>query len=338
MGFNGELIFKTICHNENGGSYKLYYYPESKQFHCYTHCGDSFDLYELIQRNRKCEFKEALKYINLTLGIRTNRKFGFFKNKKQTDDWEILRRYRKKEPHESVFEHQIFSYSLLNLYHNICPVEWIDEGISKETMEKYSIKFDLTHNAIIIPHYSQNGELIGIRQRNLDEDLVALGLKYIPTQIENVFIRHPTAYNLYGLNINKKAIQSIKKIMIFESEKSVLKCDGFYGDDNFTVAVCGSNISNAQRDTILSLGVKEVFIAFDKEYHEPFSEESDCYSEKILSLAYKFCPYVTTYVLWDVDDCLDFKDSPCDKGKEVFEKLLKNKFEVETKEEGIYRN
>ena len=31
------LIFRTICHH--GDSHKLYYYVETKTFHCYTNCG-----------------------------------------------------------------------------------------------------------------------------------------------------------------------------------------------------------------------------------------------------------------------------------------------------------
>lgn len=38
------LAFQTVCHNPaHHGSHKLYFYPDSCQFHCYTHCGDSFD-------------------------------------------------------------------------------------------------------------------------------------------------------------------------------------------------------------------------------------------------------------------------------------------------------
>lgn len=113
-------------------------------------------------------------------------------------------------------------------------------------------------------------------------------------------------------------------------EKAVLQSESFYGSNNFTVAVCGSNISTIQRDLILGLNVREVFIAFDKEFHEAYSDESDNYAERILRLAGMFTPYVTTYVLWDTEGLLGYKDSPTDRGQEVLEKLMKGKFEVET--------
>ena len=30
------IVFPTCCHNLEGGSNKLYYYKDSKLFHCYT--------------------------------------------------------------------------------------------------------------------------------------------------------------------------------------------------------------------------------------------------------------------------------------------------------------
>lgn len=46
------IIFKTICHNhsEDEASMKLYYYKNSKLFHCYTDCGCSFDIFNLFRR------------------------------------------------------------------------------------------------------------------------------------------------------------------------------------------------------------------------------------------------------------------------------------------------
>jgi len=50
--------------------------------------------------------------------------------------------------------------------------------------------------------------------------------------------------NLYNLNNSKKNIELIKKAIIFESEKSCLKYQSYFGIDNdISVACCGSNIS-----------------------------------------------------------------------------------------------
>jgi hypothetical protein len=326
---NDELIFQTVCHNASNGSYKLYYYPDSGYFHCYTNCGKNFSIYDLVKKNKHYSFIEARVYINNLLNIKEQR-IGFISDYTLTDDWDIFNKYSPRAKKHNDNEYKHYPKTLLQFYKHLYPVEWLAEGILPKSLERYHIRYDLINNKIIIPHYDIKGHLIGIRGRALNKEDEVNG-KYRPVIIENEVMRHSLSNNLYGLNINKKAIKTIKKIMIFEAEKSVIKCGGFYGRGNFTVACCGSNISITQRNIILSLGVNEVFIAFDKEYHQAYSSESDDYSEKIHKLAYLFTPYVTTYVLWDCkDNLLDYKDSPCDKGQEVFEKLMKNKIEIVT--------
>lgn len=331
-GPNGEMIFQTVCHNAANGSYKLYYYPESRLFHCYTGCGESFDIYDLVSKARAYTFYESFSYISRLLGIGSQKRIGFQARHRLTDDWEIIHRYASAKKKRSRQGIPILPEELINYYCQVDPVEWEAEGICRSTLEKYQIRYDLTSNKIVIPHFNADGQLIGIRGRALNTIDIEQGKKYMPMVLENSVFRHPTAFNLYGLYQNKAAICMSKKIMLFEAEKSVLKCDGYYGGSNFAAACCGSSISRCQRDTILNLGVKEVFLAFDKEYHEAFTEESDAYSEKILALAYKFCPYVTTYVLWDTEGLLGYQDSPCDRGKDVLERLMEQKFEVLTQE------
>ena len=48
------IISKTICHHSvedlGEASHKLYYYDNTHLFRCYTGCGDSFDIFELIRK------------------------------------------------------------------------------------------------------------------------------------------------------------------------------------------------------------------------------------------------------------------------------------------------
>lgn len=332
---SGDFIFQTICHNPaHQGSYKLYYYVESQLFHCFTDCSDSFDVYELVQRVLRCSFPSAVAYVQQTLHLVEDRQVGF-SPQVETDDWDILNRYASfssLERHSEPPDYTPLPNSLLEFYPRCSPLEWRTEGITPEVAAKYQIRFDVASNAIIIPHFDRYGNLIGIRSRSLNEEVVASGFKYMPTQLEGKDFRHTLRYNLYGLYQNEESIKRIQKVLIVEAEKSVLQCAGFYGDNNFTLAVCGSNISTFQRDTILKLGVKEVFLGFDKEFHEAYSEESDAYSEKVLRLASMFTPYVRTCVLWDKDGLLGYKDSPTDRGQQVLESLMNSKYEVHTKE------
>lgn len=45
-----RIIFPTCCHNLDGGSPKLYYFKNTKLFHCFTECSASFDIFTLLQK------------------------------------------------------------------------------------------------------------------------------------------------------------------------------------------------------------------------------------------------------------------------------------------------
>lgn len=331
---DGTLIFRTVCHHKNNeGSYKLHYFPESKMFKCYTQCGDAFDIYELICRNQNMKFKEALQFLCANLGIKNIKQKGF--KVKPIADWDVINKYLDFGSIKQDFRVKTYNSNMLKFYSNLYKQEWINEGISLKTMKKYKIKFDISGNKIIIPHYNINGSLIGIRGRNFNEYELSQGQKYMPVFIQKELYSHPLGMNLYGLNITKGTIKKSGKVLIFEGEKSVMKCDSLYGKSNFTVAACGSSISNYQKSLILNLGVREVFIAFDKPSEEIANDKEllDKYMQRIGRLASKFSPYFTTYILWDTENLLNYKDSPVDKGQEVLEQLMKNKIEVYTESE-----
>ena len=55
---NEEIISNTVCHH--GSSHKLYYYKDTKLFHCFTDCADSFDIIELVCRRKTYSFRDAI--------------------------------------------------------------------------------------------------------------------------------------------------------------------------------------------------------------------------------------------------------------------------------------
>lgn len=325
---NGNPMYQTVCHH--GESHKLYYYKDSKMFKCYTECSDSFDIFELVQRNRDCTFVESINYICGLFNIQQTRSKGFITSSKHLiEDWDVINKYLKNQYMPVNIVLNIIDPNILNLFKDLYHISWINDGISIEAMQKHQIKFDISRNKIIIPHFNIDNQLIGIRGRALNKDEIESGRKYMPLYIEKTEYNSPLGRNLYGLNKTKDAIKRIGKVAIFESEKSVLQCETFYGVDNFAVAVCGSNITNYQRSLLLQLNIREVFICFDKQFTKKDSEEAYKYADKLRRLASKFSSYVTTYVLWDNNDLLGHKESPSDKGKLTLEALMKDKYEVQ---------
>ncbi|HIH2836239.1 hypothetical protein SRD62_12815 [Clostridioides difficile] len=207
--------------------------------------------------------------------------------------------------------------------------EWERENISFEVLKTYQIHYNPYENQIVIPHFCWHDKdrPVGIRVRNLDEDKAKSFGKYIPLWYDSKCYNHRLSLNLYGLNINEQAIKKRKKVIVFEGEKSVLQMATMY-KNNPSVAICGSNFSREQKKILLDLGIEELIIAFDRQFKTKGDEEYIAWKNKISKLVQDIKDVVSISVIWDEDNLLDYKDSPSDKGKKIFEKLLKNRVNI----------
>ncbi|MEM4994815.1 hypothetical protein WKH56_19835 [Priestia sp. SB1] len=332
-----KMIFQTVCHH--GSKHKLHYYDDSKEFHCYTDCGKNMDVYNLAMESKKHQgieltFPEAVKYIASLTGKYYSADTALDKvNSHLISDWEFINRYKKKKQINKELK-VIHNHNVFQLFSPYGHISWLNEGISHETMRKFNISYYLRDDRIVIPHYDIDNNLVGIRGRAMRKEDVDSGRKYMPLLVGKTQYNHQTMLNLYGLHKTKDAIKRLKKIALFESEKSVLMCEDFYGEDNFSAAICGSTLSRFHVQIILSLGIEEVFFCMDKMYHDPDSKEAEIYAKKIMKFANMLSPYCTVYVLWDDFGWIDYREAPCDRGKKVLEDLMKAKYEVKTLNEG----
>ena len=309
-------IYSTVCHNHDGsGSYKLYYYKSSKTFYCYTHC-QSLDIVGLVESALDLDFKKAISYLAEFFNIQNTLApvgFGNIPSLRVVDE-------QVEEDIEVVLP--VLDDNVLNTFMEFYCTEWLIEGISHETMSKYSIMYYLDQHKIIIPHHNSDGGLVGIRGRALLKEDLDRGQKYMPIYIGNKGYAHSLMHNLYGLNFTKQTIELSRKVIIFEGEKSVLLMDSFYGEFNCSVAVCGSKVHKAHAKMLIELGVEEVIIAFDKQYKN--LEEKNLWRKKIYKSLKHLLPFCRVSIIWDdiENGLLEYKDAPTDKGKEVFERLL----------------
>ena len=323
---SGDIIVsRTICHC--GNKHKLEYYCESKVFHCYTDCGDSFDIIELICRVKKLEFMEAFNFLALQLNINLLQTgFNTLPNCK-ISDWDFISDLDEDTAGVSNNELSLQKYSeeILNCFQDLFFEDWIKESITVDTMRKYGIKYCTLYQQIVIPHRDKDGQLIGIRCRAMLEEDIAKG-KYRPFYYGNIQYAHPLGRNLYGLDINRDAITKSKSIILFEGEKSVMQCDSYYGDSSIATALCGSNLTDYQADMILNMGIENVYIALDKQFSEIGDDECLRWENHIRKrIINKLAQYCNVYIIWDTNNLLPYKSSPTDCGKEIFEELFKNK-------------
>ena len=192
-------------------------------------------------------------------------------------------------------------------------------------MEHNGVCYDPVYQGIIIPHYDIEKRLVGIRERTLIKENESNG-KYKPAILNYKLYNHPLGFNLYNLNNSKNNIKKIKKVIIFEGEKSCLLYQSYFGiDSDLSVAVCGSNLVNYQVQLLLDLGVEEICIAFDKQFKEIGDEEWKGWTKKLNEINKKYSSLVKISFLFDKWNLLGYKDSPIDKGPDIFNELFKRR-------------
>ena len=323
----GYLVCPTICHNplDEAESMKLYWYQNNKIFRCYTECNESMSIFTLYQKfmrinYHKVSFEEAVDYVKKCIKNITPSK----KKKYKPDiDFEKYN-FDSSVPTLTEYPRAMLSYFLP--YHH--PL-WLKDGIKPEVMDKFHIGLWNAENKITIPHFDIDGRLVGIRARTLDPEEAAEYGKYRPVQIADILYSHPLHFNLYGIYEHQEAIKMRRSAIIAEGEKSVLLDDGYYGNLSNTVACCGSSINKFQISLLTNtLGANEITIAFDKEYEDWRSPQAQEYRLKIENLCKKYKGQAIFYYIWDLDNLLGYKDSPFDKGKEVFEELYRHRIKV----------
>lgn len=323
------LIMPTICHNpiDEAESMKLYYYDNYKCFHCYTQCGDSISIIELYQRfmetnGEAIEYRNAIDYIKqfITTGA-ISTTFNKKENPYILDNEKFLY-------YNNIVSLPNYSKNVLDCFIKYYPPQWLRDGITKESMDKYNIRFFIEENKVVIPHYDIDGNLIGIRGRAFDEEEVKTFGKYRPIIFNDVMYRHQLSYNLYGLNENKEAIKKYRKAILVEAEKSVLLGDKYMGKDNICVAVCGSSINKYQISLLSSLDVNEIIVAFDRDFDNIETPEAKKYRKKIIDQCRKYKNDATFYYVFDEHGLLSKHDSPLDCGEEVWNKLYKERIMV----------
>lgn len=326
------IISKTICHNPDdieNASHKLYYYFSNKLFYCYSGCSPaSFDIFELLQKVKHLDLNEAIYYVVnfFNLGWKLEETDETYLQ----EDWKVMQKWQElsaiKINYDKVVLPEIDG-SVLRHYPKPHILDWERQFIPKEVSDYMGIRYDPTIGAVIIPHLDENGRLVGIRQRTLvSEDAEKYG-KYRPWRHEGLSTNHPLSFNLYGLYQSKENIKKMGVAIVAESEKSTLQLLHYLGSSsNIAVSVCGSSISKYQFNLLLDAGAKEICIAFDADFEEIGDENWERTVEKLQKIYDKYNAYANISFLFDTKGTLlGYKDSPTDRGKEVFMELWKNR-------------
>jgi hypothetical protein len=318
----GHIIFPTICHNVDASdaSMKLYFYKNSKLFQCYTSCGTMsiFKFLKHYYEERDIEYDWVTDIYNVIIDCSNfNPNMGFSVPKYKS----LKEKYGQERKEMRLPE---YNRGAMDTFIKRYPPEWLNDGITREAMDKYNIKYSISQNKIIIPHLDVDGRLVGIRGRALNDWEIENVGKYMPIKLEQTWYKHPLSMNLYGIHENKETIKRNRVVYVFESEKSVLQFESF-NMPHCAVAVCGSQFNKYQLNILLKhCAPNEVVICFDSE--EEAGETK--YFDKLYALCKKYTQYCQFSFIYDRQGLLGAKDSPSDRGEETFKKLLEKRVRV----------
>lgn len=276
-------------------------------FHCFG-CGRSGNIYTWIQLTEHLTFDQAVqKVANIT-----NSDINDYVESESMSFYKLLNRLNNKK--RTMVERTILNIDTdyNQKYKNEIPQEWLDEGISAETMKKYEIRIDPYSNRIVYPVRDANFQMIGVKGRTRFKDYKELGIMKYMNYNKLKILDYFTGMMQAADDVKKSG-----EIIIVEGLKSVMKLDqwGFHN----VVSAETSTLNEYQIELLIKMQVKNVVIAFDKDVK--LKKIQDC-----VKLLKKF---TNVYVVYDRWNLLKDKDSPPDEGQNVWWTLYNRRIRIE---------
>lgn len=320
----------TGCHNRNAysGSPKLLFYLDTKMLQCLTQCACTMDILGLVQRRlgllgQEATFVEAMTFIIETTGIEAEAVERINTHKHSSNWEESLGKYirvRRQGSNLPSYDKNIL-YQLTKSY----PLDWLNEGISVDSLQKYQIGYYPRLNQTTIPCFNRDGSLCGIRVRNWQPERIEAA-KYMPLiTLDNTCYKFDTNALLYGLNYNWAEIERTGTVYIVESEKAVLKADTWFGNQSCFVGMFGGNLGLKRRNELLKLGVKRVVYVADNDFEPDNQAQLEVWQNKIMKFVNLWKGFAQVELVWDNLGLLKPKDNAMDSSFETWQELYDNR-------------
>lgn len=309
-----------------GSPGKLVFYKDTKVYMGYT-AATSYDIIALVQKRLKllskpCSFLDAVNFIIETTGLEVDTVKRI--NAPHICDWQSgLEKFVRFRSTGSTLEP--YDKSILDQLDHSVPQQWLDEGISADTMVKYQIGYYDRLNATTIPCFAQDGSLIGIRCRHWRPDEIEAG-KYRPLSLlDGTTYKFPTNQIFYGINWNWGEIERTSTVMIVESEKAVMWLDSLYHEKNVALGMYGKNLGLQRRNQLIKLGVDKVIYIPDNDWIGKTKSDFDRWEQDVIKFGNQFKGYANVEIVWDNLGLLKEKQNATDNGIETWNKLFDNK-------------
>lgn len=281
--------------------------PDKNSFYCFS-CGCGGGIIQFLVEYENMSYDDAIVKASRLASVDLSTMC-------QSQTVRINKRLRKLKQKDEFIEHQMLDKNEFEQYRTGMVKEWLDEGIRQEEIDLFEIKLDDRSNRIIYPVYDVNSNLINIKGRTRFLEYKKMGLcKYIN------YFKVGTIDYFQGLNITLPYVKQSGEIKIFESIKSVMKLFGNEIKDS----------ASAEKHTLTD---EQIRLLIKLRANIVFCYDSDVtYKEKEVKRNIDILKkFTNVYVIEDNDMLLggaESKNSPIDKGFEIWERLYAKKRKI----------
>ena len=301
----GSDVYAAHCPRHEDKTPSLMITPSKNLFYCHS-CHVGGNIINWLMTFEHLSFNDAVDKTAMLAGIeidhlKTCESLSYFKQIKRS----------QVQPIKFITDRQILPWSYYEQFANEIPQEWVDEGISADILQEYEIRVDKKSNRIVYPVYDKDGNFIGVKGRTRFKNYKDLQIKkYLNYQ------KIQTTDYFMGMKQNRDNIIATKSVIIFEGLKSVMHVAG-WGYNNCLSSET-SDINDAQAAILISMGIRDLTIAFDRDVGMGHIRKTTKLLQK----------YMNVYAVYDKWGLLQDKDSPCDRGEEVWQTLYERKIRL----------
>lgn len=301
----GSDVYAAHCPRHEDKTPSLMITPSKNLFYCHS-CHVGGNIINWLMTFEHLSFNDAVDKTAMLAGIeidhlKTCESLSYFKQIKRS----------QVQPIKFVTDRQILPWSYYEQFSNEIPQEWVDEGIPADVLREYEIRVDKKSNRIVYPVYDKDGNFIGVKGRTRFKNYKDLQIKkYLNYQ------KIQTTDYFMGMKQNRGNILATKSAIIFEGLKSVMHVAG-WGYNNCLSSET-SDINDAKAAILISMGIRDLTIAFDRDVGMGHIRKATKLLQK----------YMNVYAVYDKWGLLQDKDSPCDRGEDVWRTLYERRIRL----------
>ena len=344
-----------LCHH--GENHSALFDPDTLKVNCFSECGGGMLFHTWVKRARKLdnphdakeEIEDWVDNADIDLSDRIPRDRAAFEYKERPYVPEELAPVSGM-PTEVLDELQA---RFDNSSNTLSRLVWhTEDKIDVNILQKYDVSYWWDKGSIILPHHNINGEIVGMYERSFKplrktikaehpempyQQLVTYPrAKYVPLlrderyqDEEKTSWSFPNSLNLYGLHLAKEHIKEQKIAIVFEGGKSVMLAHQYGMPIGVATHTFGAHLNHISMLIECCKGdTMEIVLAFDKQYEEEEGQSWELYQRKTKELAAKVGKHAKISRIIDRKGLIRYKDSPIDRGEEIFRQLFDDREEL----------